>query len=273
MLVGLEEAYVLCSRLAGVGLIIGSAEQLSVLRDFGQGGAYDPRVMTVGLGAAATRVTRGLITRTEPLALALGARLFAGAGLLLSVDTTKLMTVLWTLVVATTFYIRWRHRYGGEDGSDQMMSIISVAFAGGLLLGFNNRSAAFCIYFIGSQACLAYATSGICKLVSPQWRSGFAIRGVLATRSYGTQRWAKVVQSSPLLALAACWGTIVFETAFILAPILSGTPLIILCSVAVVFHATIAVIMGLNGFFWSFLATYPAIAYLNQAVTSLFRAS
>jgi len=178
------------------------------------------------------------------------------------------MTAFWILAVATTFYTRWRNRYGGEDGSDQMMGIMSVAFAVGLLLDFDNRVAAFSIYFVGAQACLAYATAGICKLVSSEWRSGLAIRGVLATRTYGMEHWAKSIQSSSSLALAACWGTIAFETSFILAPILPEVPLFILCSIAGVFHAVVAVIMGLNGFFWSFVATYPAIIYLNQAVTT-----
>lgn len=272
MLIGVEEAYVLCSRLAGVGLIVSSAEQLSLLHDFGRGGAYDSRVTTVWLGAAATHVTHALATRTEFLVLALVARLSAGLVLLLSSDTTALMTASWTLTVVTMFYIRWRYRYGGEDGSDQMMTIMSVAFAASLLLDFDKRVAPLGIYFIGSQACLAYVTSGTAKLVSPQWRSGLAIRGVLATRTYGMTHWANSFQTWLSLALAVCWATIVLQTAFIFAPILPETPLLILCCLTAVFHALVAVIMGLNGFFWSFVATYPAIIYLNQAVTTYLSA-
>jgi hypothetical protein len=76
-----------------------------------------------------------------------------------------------------------------------------------------------------------------------------------------------VVQSWPPLAYALCWGTILFESAFVMAPILPQQALLVLLAVAATFHVAVAIIMGLNGFVWSFVATYPAILYLNQVIT------
>ncbi len=30
------------------------------------------------------------------------------------------------------------------------------------------------------------------------------------------------------------------------------------------FHVTLAFVMGLNGFLWAFVATYPAVIYCNE---------
>ncbi len=265
-----EAAYALCSRAAGVGLAISSAEILSRVRDWGPGGPYDPAVMAVDRGGERRRVPRTLASRTGPLQLALVIRLSAGLLLLLGADSRSTITVGWTLAAATTFFTRWRMRYGGEDGADQMLSITSAALAAGLLLDVDNGLAALALVFVGAQGCLAYATAGIAKLISPQWRSGEAIRGVLATRTHGMRSPADLVRRWPLLAVAACWTTIAFETAFAVAPVLPLPALLVLFGVAASFHAVVAVTMGLNGFFWAFVATYPAIVYLNQIVTALF---
>lgn len=42
----------------------------------------------------------------------------------------------------------------------------------------------------------------------------------------------------------------------------------VMLGVGVLFHATIAALMGLNSFFIAFVATYPAVAYLNALVHS-----
>jgi hypothetical protein len=81
---------------------------------------------------------------------------------------------------------------------------------------------------------------------------------------------ATVVQSRPLLAYALCWGTILFETAFVVAAILPRNALLVLLAVGAAFHVAVAIMMGLNGFVWSFVATYPAILYLNQVITKHF---
>jgi len=268
MYVGIDAAYILCGRIAGVAIVISSAEELSLLRNFRQGGVYNQRVMAVGVRTGANPMARTLAIRTAPLAISLAARLAAGFVLLLGPDAPVFMRAAWTTAAVMTFFLRWRHRYGGEDGADQMLSILTTTLAACLLLSSVEGVKAAGLYFVGAQACLAYVTAGSAKLVSPQWRSGLAIRGILSTRTYGLRPLASQVQKSPCLALAMCWGVIAFESTFIFAPILPPVALLALLGVAALFHACVALTMGLNGFFWSFLAAYPAIVYLNQALTS-----
>ncbi|MGH9877054.1 MAG: hypothetical protein ACRD5H_05400, partial [Nitrososphaerales archaeon] len=139
---------------------------------------------------------------------------------------------------------------GGEDGSHQMLTIVSVAFAIALVFSFAEGLPEAGLYFVGAQSCLAYGTAGVAKLISPVWRSGEAIKGVLSTRTYGIVGPAMLMQKHSLVALAVCWGTITFEVAFILAPVMPQFLLMSLFVTAAIFHLVSAYVMGLNGFLW-----------------------
>lgn len=118
-----------------------------------------------------------------------------------------------------------------------------------------------CIWFIALQAVLAYCIAGWAKLTSPAWRSGEAVVGVMRTVAYGNRTVANMVQRWHMLAFVAAWVVIVFESGFFL--VLAGVPEITwgLLATAMVFHGAVAVVMGLNLFFWAFVATYPSILF------------
>ena len=271
MYISVDVAYIWCGRIAGIATVLSSLEEISFLREFSSGGRYDSRAMDVGVGDSAPRIVQMLSSaKTQTLSVALSMRFLAGLALVLASNSKILMTISFLIAAATTSLIRWRHGYGGEDGGDQMLTIMTATFAACLILAYASPVIATVgLYFIGAQACLAYVTAGIAKLASREWRRGFAVRGVLSTRSYGSRSLARIVQKSGKISLLLCWVTIAFETAFLLAPLLPQKFLIILLIVAGLFHASVAYAMGFNRFFWSFLATYPAILFLNQAVRSL----
>lgn len=263
-----EAAFALCSRIAGVWIVISSAERLAVLREFRPRGAYDPRVNLAG--AISFRSVFGRLAGSVRLhAGFLLVRLAAGLVLVLSLDTFVVMTVSWTVVAATTLLTGWLLINGGEDGSHQMLTIVSVAFAVALVLGFAKGLPEAGLYFVGAQACLAYGTAGVAKVISPVWRNGEAIKGVLSTRTYGIVGPAALLQKHSSLAFAACWLTITFEVAFLVAPVMPQLLLLSLFAIAAGFHAVSAYVMGLNGFLWSFGATYPAIFFLNQSLSGV----
>ncbi|MFD4033476.1 hypothetical protein ACFWVP_23935 [Streptomyces sp. NPDC058637] len=199
----------------------------------------------------------------------LGARLAAGLVLLLSSKMSPALGIAWLVVAAGNILIDTRFLFAGSDGSDQMVTIVSVTLAVSSVLGSDSQLLGAGLFFIGAQACLAYSAAGVAKLISPAWRNGDAIRGVLSTRAYGVAAVTVFVQKSPMLALSLCWGVIAFEVTFILAPILPLPVLAALLGTAALFHLCCAVVMGLNGFFWSFLSAYPAVIFLNRAVTGL----
>jgi len=116
--------------------------------------------------------------------------------------------------------------------------------------------------YLGVQLVLSYFISGGVKVVNPDWRTGRALRDVFQFSAYpvseALRRWA----DRPRVLLAMSWAVILFELAFPLT-LLSRPTLIAGLVVAAAFHLANACLFGLNRFFWTWLATYPAILWLQ----------
>jgi len=167
-------------------------------------------------------------------------------------------------VLCTLFMVREPF---GRDGADQMQIVIfgSLALAHLHPTPLIQRSA---VWFIALQVILSYFTAGLSKAWSPVWRSGKALPAIISTRIYGNAKIAHYLDRRPQVSQFICMGTIAFETLFpfvLLAP-----PVIIvgMLFIGMSFHLSIARIMGLNTFFWVFLATYPAILYCCRLTLS-----
>jgi len=143
-----------------------------------------------------------------------------------------------------------------------MNLVVSIS----LLSGFNRWAgpdlAEVSLLFVAGQACLAYSTSGIAKLVSPVWRREDPLLGILATTAYGSPRSYRVLASLPSRWRQLSTLTVVLmESSFPVMLLGSKWVLVVYLCWGVVFHAVNAGVMGLNSFFWSFLATYPALCF------------
>jgi hypothetical protein len=173
------------------------------------------------------------------------------------------LSVSGILVVKLLSHLR--SPYGGLDGSDQMQVILFSSLAVFYLVP-GAETQTFALLFIAAQALLSYLSAGLAKLVSPAWRSGAAISGIMSTDNYGSRIINSWMQKNMTAAAVLCWMVILFEC---LAPatVFAGpVPCLVFIGCALVFHLTIAFIMGLNTFVWSFGATYPAILFLTTFV-------
>jgi hypothetical protein len=75
----------------------------------------------------------------------------------------------------------------------------------------------------------------------------------------------------PTVSRFVCWSVIGFECSAPLL-ILAGTPgAVAIIACGLVFHASIAMLMGLNVFLWAFAATYPALLFPAHGVDRLWR--
>jgi hypothetical protein len=152
-----------------------------------------------------------------------------------------------------------RNSYG-LDGAHQMQVIIlaSLTF---FSLSSDPLVKFCCICFICFQALLSYLTAGVVKARSSIWRSGAAISNVLQLSRFSNEACAQCLMKWPLLSKCLCWSIIVYECLFPLF-VLTGTwTCLLVLGVGILFHFAIALVMGLNSFFWSFIATYPAILF------------
>jgi hypothetical protein len=117
--------------------------------------------------------------------------------------------------------------------------------------------------YLGLQLVLSYAVSGWVKLINPDWRSGRALADVFAFSAYPVSEDLRGWAGRPRTLLVMSWAVILFELAFPLT-LLSHETLIAGLVIAAVFHLANAALFGLNRFFWTWLAVYPAILWLQD---------
>lgn len=250
--------------LVVIRVILNSAEALANRNDYAIQGVIARRPKTHSAGS---RPDLRMPSRSPQAAHLFVVVLQCVCALVLLFPWTRYVTAtLLTLLLALEFLAR-KHNFGGE-GSDQMHFILVCA----LTLFFwttDPLARTAVVWFVGLQSMLAYFTSGLVKLKAPPWKQGEAINLVLSTDCYGDERLCRLLQRVPCISRLMCWGVILFECGFPVA-VLAGTKaaLIVICCGAF-FHLTIAVVMGLNGFLWTFVATYPAVFEFSREIQRL----
>ncbi|AUH40349.1 hypothetical protein [Streptomyces sp. CMB-StM0423] len=163
------------------------------------------------------------------------------------------------VLAASSILLGVRSPYG-SDGADQLSMIIFVAAFCAAAIGTGGSRHVF-LWFVAAQACCAYFIAGFAKLVSPVWRSGRALGGILGTATYGHRRLGPVVAAHPRAAWLAGWWVITLECAFPL--VLLGDPRVTyaVLGLTLAMHLGILAFMRLNTFLWAFTATYPSVIY------------
>lgn len=173
--------------------------------------------------------------------------------------------ILLCFLLFSNFLLNLRSPYG-LDGSDQMTSIVLLSL---FIMKISNEtfSQTICIFFIAFQSCLSYFTSGFAKLISKEWRSGDAIFYILSTRTYSNKRVSNFLKGKRTLNLLISWSTILIEVLFPICLINIKTTMLFLIF-GLMFHISIAIIMGLNCFVFAFISTYPSIFYCAYLINS-----
>ncbi|PZQ65765.1 MAG: hypothetical protein DI570_00490 [Phenylobacterium zucineum] len=189
--------------------------------------------------------------------------LFA-ARMLLCVAVVAGVASPWPLAGLAALSLATLHRFQGpyNGGSDRMGLLALWCLTGARLApGPNWQELAF--GYLGLQLMLSYFISGWVKVVNPDWRSGRALRDVFQFSAYPVsedlRRWA----DRPRVLRAMSWAVMGFELAFPLT-LLSAPSLAVGLVVAATFHLANACLFGLNRFFWTWLAAYPAILWLQH---------
>lgn len=247
----------LACRIAAVGAVIGALEQWRVRDQFDAGGVLS----TPDFAASPWRRR---ITGRRALAALVAAQAGLGVVVLVGGVLTPWGWIALCLLAVAFVGLRWYRRTGG-DGADQMTTIVFIGAALAAPAFMGELRVALGAFFIAAQALLAYATSGVAKLVSPVWRDGTGLAGILSTVDHGTPSLGAWLTRHPLFSKLGSWGTIAFECAFVLVLVLPPPLGAAVLVVGLLFHAACAVTMGLNSFLWAFPATYPCVWFAAEA--------
>ncbi len=185
-------------------------------------------------------------------------RFMLAAGLL--TGTLAAFCLLGLCIQACVLLVRFQGPYNG--GSDRM----------GMLLIFclslahwapNPRWQELAFAYLAAQLVLSYVISGWVKVKNPAWRSGAALRDVFAFSAYPVSEDLRTLSNHPNLMFVLSWAVIGLELVFPLT-LLSQPTLIGGLILAAMFHLSNALFLGLNRFFWVWLATYPSILWLHD---------
>ena len=254
--------------LVGIGVAISSLETLAARGDYERGGIFACAVLVERARFAKTRalpVAWRRIYRPSTIQLVSVLRLLAACGLLVP-GIPIWVRGLCALVALVATGLTTLFSPEGFDGSDKMAKVVLAGVATANI-GFGSPMVVmWASAFIAAHACLAYGASGVAKVVSPSWRSGRALAGIVATRSFGDRRASAVLVGHPGWSRLLAWMAIAWECAVPLALLAPSWLLAALLVAGVLFHSIAARVMGLNTFFWSFVATYPAIVAINHMI-------
>lgn len=254
-------------QITAFGVAIDGLEQIAARRSCEDDGPLSWRVnrLHVGqqIGPLGLRLLDPIFRYPNWLAVP-HIRFLAASALLTGKLGARHRAGLTALLCATATATALRNRLAG-DGSDSMSFITMSATAMADLFPADVGVREACLRFVAFQALLSYATSGAVKVVSPEWRSGAALGGVLRTRSFGDIRLHRLLAAHPRLKRALSWAVIVAELCFPLIvffpPSLARATLL----AGATFHVANARFMGLNRFVWAFAGTYPGVAHVTAA--------
>jgi len=262
------QVYELVLLVSAVGLTISTLEFWAIVPTFSPAGVHSGTITRLRFRAPRSSRLDSLMDRLfseQAVRALLILRLMALGLALLAPLGSALFSAAMTLLVLNILAFNVR-RLLGDDGSDQMTAIVLIT----VWLCVGPHSTAFIqligLWFIALQACLSYASAGIAKLISPEWRSGRAIFGIFNTTTYGHEWAAKFLRERPGLQKFLAWQVIVVESLFPLCLVLPEPWGWAFLGWGALFHLQCAAIMGLNSFFWAFTATYPAIVYVSATV-------
>jgi hypothetical protein len=148
----------------------------------------------------------------------------------------RIATGLMAVALLVQLLLMKQRSVYGLDGADQMYVVVFLGLAVYELMPQGSLASAAGLIYIGAPTVLSYLIAGCVKIAGPSWRDGTAIGGIMTTKIYGNSAAAAVLQGR---------------------------------AAGVLFHAANTALMGLNSFFMAFVASYPAVAYVNELMHRL----
>ncbi len=253
------------SLLLGAGLVmaISAAEMLVRFRVYAKEG-----ILSWDLGRRAPQI------HNRPVFLRLGdffyhdqrfkvlfaIRLVLGLGLVVCGVFAYLSPPLLAAALLSSLLVVYRAG-PGQDGAFQLQMLILFVLFTCSISPWNSLPFRIGLYFLSAQLVLSYLLAGIAKLRGRTWRDGTGLVGIFGTVYHGVGWVHRILAGRRSLAKVLSWFVIGFEVLFPLVLIGNAWLVAGFLVVTTLFHLLTSFLMGLNGFFLSFAAAYPALVY------------
>jgi hypothetical protein len=198
----------------------------------------------------------GWILKPSPFRLLLSLRFLVALALPFSPDP---ILPIFLALSSVLICLRWRGTYNG--GSDYMTLLILLALSAARLGANDPRVVAISLGYVAVQSTLSYFISGVVKIRNPSWRTGRALAQLLNSPLYALPTRARGLSRQRLFCFLGAWAVLLFECGFPLAFVERRFCLAFL-ALAGLFHLINVYALGLNRFFWAWIASFPAIIFL-----------
>ena len=184
----------------------------------------------------------------------------ASLAFLLATGVAPLLACLGLLGTSLCLLVRYNGPYNG--GADRMGLLVLLCLTIAHMPAPSAwRELAFA--YLGAQLVLSYIISGWVKIANPDWRSGRALCEVFETTGYPASDDLRKLANRPRLLRDAGWAVMLLELGFPIA-LLSQPTLIAALGATAAFHLANALLFGFNRFFWTWIAAYPSIIWLQD---------
>jgi hypothetical protein len=246
------------TRLLSLALVLQALELLSVRRAFSEQGVFAWSELRRDFARSPARPLLDLLLSYRGFFGVLLTQLLLALLMPLTVGT-RLGAPCTTMLLGTVLLVGVRFRGSYNGGSDAMTLVV--------LLGV---LAAQCGYprlglgYIAAQVVLSYFVAGLSKLRSLRWRQGSALSELVVARQYVVPAPARRLLGTPWVSRLGGWAVMGFECAFPLSLLLGRTVALGFVLAGLCFHLAIVGTLGLNRFFWAWLAAYPALLYFSE---------
>lgn len=167
-----------------------------------------------------------------------------------------------TVLFVTSLVASYRTPLFDENAAVMNLTILAALIVH-VWMPNNSFVAHIALWFVALQACIAYLGAGFAKMFSQPWRHGVHLYHVFASSMQRLPTVAIVLRDYSIVAFVLSWFTILIQIAFPLALILPTQAAFVIVAATASFHLGVAILMGLPSFFWAFLATYPAVLFVN----------
>ncbi|HWZ95156.1 MAG TPA: hypothetical protein VNW30_08185 [Opitutaceae bacterium] len=254
-------------RLCGAGILIQSLEVLWNWRELRRDRLLGWRPSA--LAGPVRRLSDWLHGYPACACLLVARAILAAAGIGWAGDRNAAFGIVGAMVVLQLYYNR---RFLAIAGNCETLFLVClVAVMAGASPGASLRLKSAALGFVAVHVALAYAVAGTDKVRSPAWRNGSRLLQVIRDGSYRLPGLAAHLENRPGLARALAWSVVALECLFPVAVFLPNPVFVFFLAGGICFHATIAILMGLHGFLWAFLAAYPAVWFVHALLQTWLR--
>jgi len=246
------------TRLAALAIVLQTIELLLLRRTYANNGIWRWSALAPEFSGF-PRPLRKLfefLFKEPNFYLLLLARMVA-ASFLFFISTPLLLLFLLFSTIATS--VRWRGTFNG--GSDYMTIVILSALTVAATFPSNPSVFLGCNLYVVAQLVLSYLISGLVKLRSQDWQNGSALTAFTASAMFAPPTVLRPILENERQAKILGWSIIAFECLFPLC-FINVEFCLVFIAIGTLFHLGNSYVMGLNRFFFAWIATYPMLYWV-----------